>query len=91
MLKEEEVFKKNLENEGILLKFTPDHIIWKVATNSMREFAATRPTRSHFTIEDNLKEDNLKEDNSECNHHWLSCGFNFWICDDESCGAWKVS
>jgi hypothetical protein len=85
MLKEEEIFKKHLNKENLLGKFLPDHIIWKVVMNSMREFASVRPTRAHLTIDDLLK-----EDDSECNHHWLDCGNNFFICDNEKCGAWKA-
>ena len=85
MLKEEEIFKKNLSKENLLERFPPSHIIWRVATNTAREFAAIRPIRTHMTIEDYLR-----EDESSCNHHWLHCGNNFFICNDESCGAFKA-
>jgi len=85
MLKEEEIFENNLRKENLLAKFTQDHIIWKVVTNSMREFAAVRPSKAHITIEELLN-----EESSSCNHHWLACGYNFWICNNEHCGAWKA-
>lgn len=85
MLKEEEIFENHLKRENLLDKFTQDHIIWKVVMNSMREFAAARPIRAHMTIEELLN-----EDQSGCNHHWLPCGSNFFVCADENCGAWKA-
>lgn len=84
---EEQILIKNLKNEGLQDKYTPEHLIYKICLDSMKDLTSSVPTTSGLTIQDVIG-DSGKVGN--CNHKdWLFCGYSFYVCSNDRCGSYK--